>query len=191
MFADVGRERALENALLEGGGRFYEPFSALLADAQLPQVVVHDVGVENIGAHVEGIVRFHERLRLGQVVLDDLACKQHAARLAADESRADHAVAHREIVFRSEIVVDHDAHALVFRHHHVAHVRAGVLVKPPLRVCATRIAEETVPRVDIAFARVVGLFRFLLRIEAAHADAIGQPFDDTRLKVEAMRQEHG
>ena len=73
-----------------------------LPDADIPEIIVHDIGIKDIRTDVVGIVGFQPRIQIRTFVFDDFPCQQHTASLSANHSGADHAAAHLKIVFRGK-----------------------------------------------------------------------------------------
>ena len=83
-----------------------ETIRLALAPAHPPQAVVHEEGVEHLGADIERVVRFQAREQRRRVAPHHGARKQHAGRLAADGANADHARAHGEQVVERQVARD-------------------------------------------------------------------------------------
>lgn len=102
-------------------------FRVALATADPPQVVVDEKGVEHLGADVEGIMGFEPRVELGRVAAQHGARQQHAERLAADGTAADHARPHRKQVVEPQVFVDQARHRRIAREHQAAQPREPFL----------------------------------------------------------------
>ena len=94
---------------------------ASLFQLQIPETVVDDIGIKDVGAEVEGIVRLKHSVDIRDLPLNDLPCEQHAAGLASDHSGSDHAVADLKIVLRLKSLLDQLPYSLIAAHHDVAH----------------------------------------------------------------------
>jgi hypothetical protein len=94
---ELAQRRFGEGAAHDARARFVQPVQEgvriTLAAAHPPHAVAHEEGVEDLGADVEGIVRFELVVQLGRLPAQDAARHQHAERLAADAAGADHPVA--------------------------------------------------------------------------------------------------
>ena len=93
LLADVLREAAGEQGLFELLGLGEIALGRALLYPRAPAVVADDVGVKDVGAYIEGVVRLSVLAELGQADFGYLARKQHAAGLAAYGAGAYHAVA--------------------------------------------------------------------------------------------------
>ncbi|OPZ59164.1 MAG: hypothetical protein BWY87_01139 [Deltaproteobacteria bacterium ADurb.Bin510] len=90
---DLVRKAAMQQALAQFAGRQKVALGGLVLHVELPEAVLHDVGVEDVRAYEVGVVGFEDVGRTQfRRSLDDLAGQQHADGLAAHEAGADQAV---------------------------------------------------------------------------------------------------
>ena len=167
------REGALHDLFGKRLGQSKVAFFFLLADLEIPEVIVDDVGVEHIGAHVERVMRFDPFEDIRSSVLGDLPRQQHPAGLSADHSGSDHPGVNLKIILGPEILFDKLPHLLIPGKHDVADPRTLLRhIDPVLKFdfCALK---EALPAVHVL------VFRFSVRkvhlpVIAAHLNAFRQ-----------------
>ena len=91
---------------------------------QPPAAVFDQERIEHVGADVERIVGFQQRVPAGTRLAEDRAGQQHAHRFAADQPRADHPPPDRQHVAQRQVLLGHAQQPLVARERH-PHQRAG------------------------------------------------------------------
>ena len=104
LFLDAWHEGPVEQQLADRF-RVFEVIRRLdHPDAGGPQPVLNAVCIKDVGADVIGIMRLDARpIQLRCFIAQDVACQQHAGRLAADAARADLAVLDVQQVAHGEI----------------------------------------------------------------------------------------
>ena len=107
---------------LRGQGKI--PLLRPLLHPQIPEAVVHDIGVKDIRPDVKGVMGLDSGVDVRPQILRQLAGQQHPRGLAADHARPDHAVVDLEIVLRRKMLLDQVAQPLIPGQHDVAHAAA-------------------------------------------------------------------
>ena len=111
-------EGAGHDALARLGGAVEQAGPGPALAARVPQAVADEVGVEDIGADEPGVVRLQAASPRGIGAGEDGAGHQHAGRLAAHQSGADHALPDLEEVAKLEVALGQGGEALVAREDH-------------------------------------------------------------------------
>ena len=119
LLLDVVGKRAGENLLPGFFGALQIEVEILLAAAQPPAAVLHQVSVKHVRADVERVVAFQQFLPFRVGLLQDGPRQQHAERLAADQARADHPLHDFHQVRQIEILLGQLLESLVARHDHL------------------------------------------------------------------------
>ena len=151
-------ELALHDLLLEFARKREIALLRPLFDPEIPEAVVHDIGVEYVGADIVGVVRLEASEDIRAVVFDDLAREQHAAGFAADHAGADHARVYFKVVLGSEIRLDEFAHFFISCEHDVADLGALLGDVDPALMQELCFGKEAFPAVDVLIKRLICLF---------------------------------
>ena len=145
--------------------------------------------IENVRAHIERIVRLEVSKDIRPLILDDLPSKKHSCCFASDHAGTDHALLDVEIIFRTEVLLDHDTHPLVPGHHDIAHAAALLSNVHAVLVHGLRHREKSVPAVHVSSVGI-GCFFLEQLIETARKNAVQYRLEFAVFRLIKMRQEH-
>ena len=165
------------------------PLLRALPHPQIPEPVVHDIGVKDVRPDVEGVVGLDPLVNVGPQVFRQLPGQEHAGRLAADHPGAHHAVVDLEIVLRPEMVLDELPQALVTRQHDIAHAAAFPRHVQAALIFDPRALEKALPAVHALVDRRCRPVHLTVKMAPLHA--LRLRLEGASLHVIQVGLEHG
>ena len=123
------------------------PLFGALADPKIPEIIIDDIGIVEIGPNIERIMWLQIFRDIRLFIADDRPRQKHAAGLSSDHTRPDHVIPDGKIILRRKVLLDHLAHLTVARHHDIAHPAHVLRDIHLILMKDLRLVEKTVPRI--------------------------------------------
>ena len=158
--------------------------------SEIPAAVFHNIGIIDIRPDVERIVGLQPGSKLLILVFHQSAGEQHPRRLSANHTGSDHVIPHAEIIFRTEMRLDHLPKPLISGHHNIAHTAALFRNIQTRGVFLLRAIKKPIPGIRILISSA-SLLPVHSLIKAAGLHTVQNRSKDPVFRIIVMRQQHG